>query len=480
MIICHGGIVRGAAAPLRRQPPYKEHRVRFELTWIRSAVERVTGLCYLCLVFLPNGVSYFNASKRYCQPKPSAAVSQGSFKTAFSHSSCSAVMTGLESNRMVDIAEHFVGLPAGIKPFLAAPPSDVVRLTVGEPGFDTPNPVVEAAIESLQAGNTKYTRSEGSLELCRASAERLSERYGISTTTERVIITPGAKQALLYTFMVCCEPGDEVILLAPAWPSYDIQCRMLRLKPVHVPVKTNDFHPDLDAVRAAITERTKMLVINSPNNPTGAVYTPEEITELLKIAEENDLWVISDEIYARLNWTEWPHLSPASLAGGEGRVITITGWSKSFAMTGWRIGVVTGPSEVMRAMGKLQANACSHIPSFLMDAALAALDPEIDGFVSEFKKSYLSQRRILMDAVAAIPTLSMPAPEGAFYGFVNITGTGMDSITFATRALAEAKVQLIPGGILEGGEGFVRISYACDEETLREGLSRIEKWLASL
>ena len=381
---------------------------------------------------------------------------------------------------MVDIAERFVNLPAGIKPFLAAPPPDVIRWTVGEPGFDTPQPIVEAAIKSLNEGNTKYTRSEGSLELCERSADRLRERYSIPATTESVIITPGAKQALLYTFMVCCEPGDEVILLAPAWPSYDIQCRMLELKPIHVPVNKENFHPNLDAIEAAITDKTKMLVVNSPNNPTGAVYTPEEITQLLEIAKKHDLWLISDEIYARLNWTEWEHLSPASLEGGDERTIVITGWSKSFAMTGWRIGVVSGPEKVMRAMGKLQANACSHVPSFLMDAALAALTSEIDGAVEEFKNAYLARRKILMDGIAAIDGISMPEPEGAFYGFVDISETGMDSTTFATKALNDAKVQLIPGGLLDGGEGFVRISYACDEDTLREGLSRISNWLDSI
>ena len=381
---------------------------------------------------------------------------------------------------MVDIAERFVNLPAGIKPFLAAPPPDVIRWTVGEPGFDTPQPIVEAAIKSLNEGNTKYTRSEGSLELCERSADRLRERYSIPATTESVIITPGAKQALLYTFMVCCEPGDEVILLAPAWPSYDIQCRMLELKPIHVPVNKENFHPDLDAIEAAITDKTKMLVVNSPNNPTGAVYTPEEITQLLEIAKKHDLWLISDEIYARLNWTEWEHLSPASLEGGDERTIVITGWSKSFAMTGWRIGVVSGPEKVMRAMGKLQANACSHVPSFLMDAALAALTSEIDDAVEEFKNAYLARRKILMDGIAVIDGLSMPEPEGAFYGFVDISESGMDSTTFATKALNDAKVQLIPGGLLDGGEGFVRISYACDEDTLREGLSRISNWLDSI
>ena len=378
---------------------------------------------------------------------------------------------------MVDIAKRFVDLPAGIKPFLAAPPDDVVRLTVGEPGFDTPKEIVDSAIKSLEQGNTKYTRSEGSLELCTVSAKRLNERYGIPATPESIIITPGAKQGLLYTFMVTCEPGDEVILLAPAWPSYDIQCRMLKLNPVHVDVKNDDFHPDLEAIEKAITDKTKVLVINSPNNPTGAVYTPEEISELLDIAIRHDLWLVSDEIYARLNWADWNHLSPASLKGGKERTIVVTGWSKSFAMTGWRIGLVCGPDIVIKAMGKLQANACSHIPSFLMDAATTALDSKINDDVELFKLEYLKRRKILIEGIESIEGLSMPEPEGAFYGFVDISATGMDSTTFATEALNQAKVQLIPGGLIEGGEGFVRISYACDEKSLREGLERIEKWL---
>ena len=378
---------------------------------------------------------------------------------------------------MVDIAKRFVDLPAGIKPFLAAPPDDVVRLTVGEPGFDTPKEIVDSAIKSLEQGNTKYTRSEGSLELCTVSAKRLNERYGIPATPESIIITPGAKQGLLYTFMVTCEPGDEVILLAPAWPSYDIQCRMLKLNPVHVDVKNDDFHPDLEAIEKAITNKTKVLVINSPNNPTGAVYTPEEISELLDVAIRHDLWLVSDEIYARLNWADWNHLSPASLKGGKERTIVVTGWSKSFAMTGWRIGLVCGPDIVIKAMGKLQANACSHIPTFLMDAATTALDSKINDDVELFKLEYLKRRKILIEGIESIEGLSMPEPEGAFYGFVDISATGMDSTTFATEALNQAKVQLIPGGLIEGGEGFVRISYACDEKSLREGLERIEKWL---
>jgi aspartate/methionine/tyrosine aminotransferase len=222
------------------------------------------------------------------------------------------------------------------------------------------------------------------------------------------------------------------------------------------------------------------LVINSPNNPTGAVYTPDEIQRLLDFATHHDLWLVSDEIYARLNWTNWAHISPASLPGGAERTIVVSGWSKSFAMTGWRLGVVWGPPSVIEAMGKLQANACSHVPTFLMDAALAALKPEIDEAVERFNQAYISRRAKLMAGIGAIPSLRMAEPEGAFYGFVDITATGMDSRTFATRCLDEARVQLIPGGLLPGGEGYIRISYACDEESIDEGLLRITRWIDSL
>ena len=379
---------------------------------------------------------------------------------------------------MPEVPDRFTSLPAGFKPFLSPPADDVVRWTVGEPGFDTPRSVVDAAITALEDGETKYTRSEGTLNLCRASANRLSSRYGIPATAETVIITPGAKQGLLYSIMVTASPGDEVLLLAPAWPSYDIQCRLLGLVPVHVPVDMEAFHPDFEALEAAVTEKTRVMVINSPNNPTGAVYTPHEIDGLLDFACRHDLWLISDEIYARLNWTDWEHVSPASLPGGAERTIVVTGWSKSFAMTGWRLGVVWGPVAIMQAMGKLQANACSHVPTFLMSAALAALEPEVDDEVELFNKAYLARRAKLMAGIDAIPSLSMVEPEGAFYGFVDITATGMDSRTFATRALDEAKVQLIPGGLLPEGEGYIRISYACDEESIDEGLRRITNWLA--
>ncbi|DAC33935.1 MAG TPA: aminotransferase class I/II-fold pyridoxal phosphate-dependent enzyme, partial [Candidatus Thalassarchaeaceae archaeon] len=211
---------------------------------------------------------------------------------------------------MPRIASRYDGLGVGFAPYLQPPGPEVVRLTVGEPGFDTPPEIIEAAIAGLEAGNTKYTRGPGSLELCQAVADYLAKHHGIKTRAEDVVITPGAKQALLYSFMITTMPGDEAILLAPSWASYEPMLELIGAVPVHVPVRRDNFHPDLDAIRNAITEKTRMILINSPCNPTGAVFTPEEIQEIVNIAVEHDLWIVSDEIYARLNWMDYPHVSP--------------------------------------------------------------------------------------------------------------------------------------------------------------------------
>jgi aspartate/methionine/tyrosine aminotransferase len=222
------------------------------------------------------------------------------------------------------------------------------------------------------------------------------------------------------------------------------------------------------------------MLVNSPNNPTGAVLREDEIQQLVDIAEQHDLWLISDEIYSRMVWTAGGHISPAALPGGFERTIVVTGWSKSFAMTGWRLGILAGPSRIVKAAAKCQANACSHVPTFLMPAGLAALDESVDEVVDEFCEAYLNRRKLLMQGLEGVPGLKMADPEGAFYAFVDITGTEMDSITFATRALDEARVQLIPGALMEGGEGFVRISYACAEEEIIEGSRRLSEWLSNL
>ena len=375
---------------------------------------------------------------------------------------------------MPRVSSRYDGLGVGFAPYLQPPGPEVVRWTVGEPGFDTPKEIIDAAIGGLEDGNTKYTRGPGSIELCEAVAEYLEQHHRIIASAEDIVVTPGAKQALLYSFMITTMPGDEAILLAPSWASYEPMLEFIGAVPVHVPVNMENFHPDLDGIRNAITERTRMILINSPCNPTGAVFTPEEMSEIVQIAVDNDLWIVSDEIYARIVWVDWPHVSTATHPGGRERTIVINGWSKSWAMTGMRVGFLTGPTEAVRAAKKSQANSASHIPTFLMEAARVALSCEES--VEKFNREYLKRREIMQKGLSSIPGIRVPEPEGAFYVFADISGTGMSDIEFADGAL-EAGVQLIPASLITGGDGFVRISYAADEDAILEGLSRIRAWL---
>ena len=372
------------------------------------------------------------------------------------------------------MSSRFEGLGVGFAPYLQPPGPGVVRWTVGEPGFDTPAPIIDTAISGLQNGKTKYTRGAGSMELCEAVSEYIGKHHGIEAPAEDIVVTPGAKQALLYSFLITTMPGDEAILLSPSWASYEPMLEFIGAKPVHVQVNMENFHPDLGAIREAITDKTTMILINSPCNPTGAVFTPEEIAAIVEIAVEHDLWIVSDEIYGRMVWVDWPHVSPSTLPGGKERTIVVNGWSKSWAMTGMRVGFLTGPSEAMKAAVKSQANSASHIPTFMMDAARVAL--ECEDSVLEFNEEYLKRRKMMMDGLDSIPGIRVPEPEGAFYVFADVTGTGMSDVEFADGAL-EAGVQLIPASLITGGEGFVRVSYAADEDAIEEGLRRLRAWL---
>ncbi len=375
---------------------------------------------------------------------------------------------------MPDISARFEGLGVGFAPYLQPPGPEIVRWTVGEPGFGTPKEILDTAIEELRAGNTKYTRGPGSIELCQAVAEYLSKHHDIDVSGEDVVVTPGAKQAMLYSFLITTMPGDEAILLAPSWASYEPMLEFIGAKPVHVQVNKDNFHPDLEAIRGAVTDRTKMILLNSPCNPTGAVFTPEEIQGILDIAIENDLWIVSDEIYSRMVWVDWPHVSPASLPGGMERTIVVNGWSKSWAMTGMRLGFLTGPPNAVKAAIKSQANSASHVPTFMMEAARVALS--CDASVEEFNGEYRKRRDIMKNGLSELPGVRIIEPEGAFYIFADITGTGMSDTEFADGAL-DAGVQLIPASLITGGEGFIRVSYATNEAAIHEGLRRLRSWL---
>ena len=378
---------------------------------------------------------------------------------------------------MPRIPDHLENLRGGFKAFLAPPPEGVVRLTVGEPAFDTPSDISDAAINAIREGDTHYTRGEGRESLCAAWASHLRERWNIPVEDEGIVITPGAKQGLLYAMMVAAEHGDEVMLMAPPWPTHVEQVELVGATPVFVECERPTFRPNLVDLAAAITPRTSAILINSPNNPTGAVYTPEQIRGIVALAIEHDLWIISDEIYTELIWNDAEHLAPASVEGGFERTLTVTGPSKTHAMTGWRVGVLAAPTHVAKVVGRLQGNTCSHIPSFLMPAAEVAAKNW--GAVAEFRDDYVRRRALMIKLIEAIPSMSASDPEGAFYMMVDVRGTGMDATTFATRAMEESRVQVIPLDSLPGGEGYIRLSYACEDHIIEEGLKRLANWLNS-
>ena len=383
---------------------------------------------------------------------------------------------GAMGGTMPNIPKHLENLRGGFKAFLSPPPEGVVRLTVGEPAFDTPKDISDAAIKAILDGDTHYTRGEGSEELCNAWASYLRSKWSIPVQDDGIIVTPGAKQALLYAFMVAAEPGDEVVLMAPCWPTHVEQVELVGATPVLVHCNAPSFHPNLNLVREAITEKTSAILINSPNNPTGAVYTPEEMAEIVELAIKHDLWIISDEIYTELIWNDTEHVSPAAIPGGFERTLTVAGPSKTHAMTGWRVGVFAAPTNVAKVVGRLQGNTCSHIPSFLMPAAeLAAKDWSV---VSEFRIDYIRRKDLMMDLLKEIPALNASEPEGAFYVMVDVRDTGMDATTFAKRAMEEALVQVIPLDALPGGEGYIRLSYAAEDSAIEEGLKRLRDWLS--
>ena len=386
------------------------------------------------------------------------------------------IPSGILGDNLPNIPDYLVELKGGFKAFLSPPPDDVVRLTVGEPAFDTPKEISDAAISALRDGDTHYTRGEGSEDLCKAWASHLRSRWKIPVEDEGIVVTPGAKQALLYSVMVAAESGSEVILMAPSWPTHIEQVELVGATPVFVRCQGPSFHPSLEDIRSAITDRTSAIILNSPNNPTGAVYSPETIIGIVEIAKEHDLWIISDEIYAELIWSDTEHISPASVLGGFERTLTVTGPSKTHAMTGWRVGVLAAPTYVSKIVGRLQGNACSHIPSFLMPAAAAAAKDWSS--VKVFSEHYTRRKALMMGLLDELPMLKASEPEGAFYVMVDVRETGMDAITFAQRALEEAKVQVIPLEGLLGGEGHVRLSYAADDDVICEGLRRLKAWLS--
>ena len=359
---------------------------------------------------------------------------------------------------------------------------DVVFFSLGEPDFDTPPQVVQSAIDSLRRGETHYTPNAGLLALREAIADNLREYDGVAyDPASEIAVTSGGMEALVLSLMAIVEPGDEVILADPSYTNYRDQIAICRGKPVYVPVREgNGFQFDPAELRRAVTDRTRAIMVNTPSNPTGAVASRERLGEIAAIARERDLWVIFDEVYKHLFYGDSPFVNIASLPGMRERTLVLDSCSKTYAMTGWRVGWVAGPAAVVGNIPKIQENLCSCVPAFVQRGAICALRTAREDVV-RMNAEYRARRDAIVAGINAIPGLSSLTPEGAFYLFVNIRETGLSSEEFAWRLLEEGHVALSPGSAFgPSGEGYVRISYASSIDNLEKGVARIARFVRAL
>jgi aminotransferase len=379
------------------------------------------------------------------------------------------------------LSKRVAGLkPSGIRKFfdIAATMKDVISLGIGEPDFTTPKPILDAGIRSLQNGETHYTSNSGKIELRQGISENLKRLYNVQyDPANEIIATVGVSEALYLTFTAILEPGDEVIIPTPCFVSYQAEVILAGGVPVEVPARLeNNFTVDPDDIRKAITPRTKVIFVGYPSNPTGAVAPREILMEIGRIAEEHDLLIVSDEIYDRLVY-DFEHVCFPSLDESlKRRTVLLGGFSKDYAMTGWRIGYACGPEDIIKGLVRIHQYTIMSAPTTAQDAAIEALksgEPHVQSMLSE----YDSRRRML---VAGLNRLGLETfePRGAFYTFPNIRASGMDDEAFAESLLREEQVAVVPGNAFgPGGEGFVRACYATSYEQIEEALHRIEKFM---
>lgn len=373
--------------------------------------------------------------------------------------------------------------PSGIRRFfdILATMDDVISLGVGEPDFDTPPAILEAGIASLRRGRTHYTSNYGTIELRRALAAHLERRYGVAyDPASEILITVGASEAVDLALRATCDPGDEVILHEPSYVAYVPAVVFAGGVVRQVATRLeDDFALDPAAVEAAVTPRTKALFLGYPCNPTGAVLPPGVQDELAAIAVRHDLLVYSDEIYDRLAYGSYRHRAMSALPGMRERTILMGGFSKAYAMTGWRVGWVCAPAPILAGIVKVHQYGIMSAPTVAQDAALEALtggEAEVERMVAAYDR----RRRLLVDGLNALGLRTFE-PRGAFYAFPQVSSTGLDSETFAQRLLEEERVAVVPGGAFgPSGEGHVRACYATSEEELREALVRIGRFVGRL
>jgi aspartate aminotransferase len=360
---------------------------------------------------------------------------------------------------------------------LEAQGKHIIHLEIGEPDFDTPKHVVEAGKAALDAGWTHYGPTLGYEDFRQAIASHISETRGVPASSAEVCVVPGGKPMIFFPILALVEPGDEVILPNPSFPTYASAVRFAGATPVSIPlVESHDFSFDMQRLKDSITPRTKLLILNSPANPTGGVIPPEDIAEIARLAIEHDFYVFSDEIYSRM-YFDAPPRSILSEPGMKERTILLDGFSKTYAMTGWRLGYGVMPTWMIDAMQKLLVNGVSCTASMVQRAGLAALtgdQSDVDKMMAEFRE----RRQLFIGMLNEIPGVKCRMPNGAFYAFPNITGTGYTSEELATRLLNEAGVAALAGTAFgEYGEGYLRFSYANSRENLAEAARRMRAWI---
>ncbi len=373
--------------------------------------------------------------------------------------------------------------PSGIRKFfdIAATMDDVISLGVGEPDFQTPWQIRKAGIESLEKGRTKYTSNKGEIRLLREISNYMERKYQLKyCPNEEILVTVGGSEAIDLCIRALVSPGDEVIIPQPSYVCYEPITNLAGGVPVIINTKAeNDFKVTPEELKAAITERTKVLILPYPCNPTGAIMEREDIEKLYSVLKNTNIIVLSDEIYSELTFGESSHCSPASVSGMWERTVTINGFSKAFSMTGWRLGFACAPKEIMEQMIKIHQYAIMCAPTTSQYAAIEALK-NCDEDVAHMHKEYNMRRRIIVSGFNKIG-LTCREPKGAFYSFPSIQSTGMSSEEFCEKLLFSKKVAVVPGTAFgDSGEGFVRASYCYSVEHITEALRRIEEFLKEI
>ena len=356
---------------------------------------------------------------------------------------------------------------------------DVCSFSAGEPDFDTPAHIKAAAAKALDEGKTKYGPAAGEPKLREAIAHKLKNDNGLNYKAENVLVTNGGKHSLYNLIVALIDPGDEVIIPSPYWLSYPEMVTLVGGKSVIVETDASTgYKITPEQLKKAITPKTKLFVLNSPSNPTGMVYTPGEIKALAQVIVDAGIYVVSDEIYEKILYDGAEHISIGSL-GEEifSRTLISNGFAKGYSMTGWRLGYLAGPVEIIKAASTIQGHSTSNVCTFAQYGAIAALESSQD-CVEEMRQAFAKRRQVMFERLKAIPGLSTAKPDGAFYLFPDISKTGLKSLEFCDAFLAEHQVALIPG-VAFGADKNVRLSYATDMTTIEKGMDRLEKFVRS-